>query len=117
MFHNKVIVITGGAGGIGKCIAEEFEKNGAHVCVIDTAPGGHYVGDIADKDIKAVVDEKIKDIKKLSRMEAKVVQGSFSLEDVKIPQVFSSSFVQIVFPTICNDCFFSIIMTPFINYS
>ena len=49
MFQNKVIVITGGAGGIGKCIAEEFEKNGAHVCVIDTAPGEHYVGDIADK--------------------------------------------------------------------
>ena len=51
MFQNKVIVITGGAGGIGKCIAEEFEKNGAHVCVIDTAPGDHYVGDIADKAV------------------------------------------------------------------
>ena len=51
MFQNKVIVITGGAGGIGKCIAEEFEKNGAHVCAIDTAPGNHYVGNIADKAV------------------------------------------------------------------
>ena len=51
MFQNKVIVITGGAGGIGKCITVEFEKNGAHVCVIDTAPGDHYVGDIADKAV------------------------------------------------------------------
>ena len=51
MFQNKVIVITGGAGGIGKCIAEEFEKSGAHVCVIDTTPGEHYVGDIADKAV------------------------------------------------------------------
>ena len=51
MFQNKVIVITGGAGGIGKCIAGEFEKNGAHVCVIDTAPGGHYVGDIGEKAV------------------------------------------------------------------
>ena len=51
MFQNKVIVITGGAGGIGKCIAEEFQRSGAHVCVIDTAPGDHYVGDIADKAV------------------------------------------------------------------
>ena len=51
MFRNKVIVITGGAGGIGKCIAEEFQKNGAHVCVIDCAEGAHYVGDIGDKKV------------------------------------------------------------------
>ena len=37
MFQDKVIVITGGANGIGKCIAEEFKKQGAHVCVIDCA--------------------------------------------------------------------------------
>ena len=49
MFRNKVIVITGGAGGIGKCIAEEFTKAGAHVCVIDITKGSHYVGDIGDK--------------------------------------------------------------------
>ena len=49
MFKEKVIVITGGAAGIGKCIAEEFRKEGAHVCVIDTAPGDHFVGDIGDK--------------------------------------------------------------------
>ena len=49
MFQEKVIVITGGAAGIGKCIAEEFRKNGAHVCVIDKVPGDHYVGDIACK--------------------------------------------------------------------
>jgi len=49
MFQNKVVVITGGASGIGKCIAAEFRKAGAKVCVIDKAPGDHYVGDISDK--------------------------------------------------------------------
>ena len=48
-FQDKVIVITGGANGIGKCIAEEFEAQGAQVCVIDCAEGPHYIGDIADK--------------------------------------------------------------------
>ena len=51
MFLNKVVVITGGAGGIGKCIAEEFRKNGATVCIIDCAAGDHYVGDIGSKEI------------------------------------------------------------------
>ena len=50
MFQDKVIVITGGAGGIGRCVAEEFRKNGAHVCVIDSAEGDHYVGDIGNKE-------------------------------------------------------------------
>ena len=50
MFQNKVVVITGGAGGIGRCIAEEFTKQGAHVCVIDCVEGDYYVGDIADKE-------------------------------------------------------------------
>ena len=49
MFEDKVVVITGGAAGIGKCIAEEFRKAGAHVCVIDCADGDHYVGDIAEQ--------------------------------------------------------------------
>ena len=49
MFHNKNIVVTGGANGIGKCIAQEFAKLGAHVHVIDKAQGDHFVGDLADK--------------------------------------------------------------------
>ena len=49
MFQDKVVVITGGAGGIGKCIAEEFEKSGAKVCIIDIAENPYFVGDIGDE--------------------------------------------------------------------
>ena len=51
MFQNKVVVITGGAGGIGKCIAQQFRENGAQVCIIDSAPGSHYVGDIGNQAV------------------------------------------------------------------
>ena len=62
MFQNKVVVITGGAGGIGKCIAEEFKAQGAQVCVIDRADGDHYVGDLSRQSVledfaKTVIDQ------------------------------------------------------------
>lgn len=50
-FQNKVVVITGGAHGIGLCTAEEFRKRGAEVCVIDSSEGEHYVGDIGQKEV------------------------------------------------------------------
>ena len=50
-FANKVVVITGGAHGIGLCTAQEFRKKGAHVCVIDCVEGDHYVGDIGSKEV------------------------------------------------------------------
>ena len=59
MFQDKVVVITGGAAGIGKCIAEEFQKNGAKVCIIDKAEGDHYVGDISRKDVLEAFAEEV----------------------------------------------------------
>ena len=59
MFQDKVVVITGGAGGIGKCIREEFQKAGAKVCIIDTAENPYFVGDIGDEATLRRFAEKV----------------------------------------------------------
>lgn len=52
MFKDKVVIVTGGANGIGRCIADVFRSEGAHVYVIDKqVEGEHFVGDIAQKEV------------------------------------------------------------------
>ncbi len=60
MFKDGVVVVTGGAKGIGKAIAGEFEKAGAHVCIIDLLPNDYFVGDVGDqKTLESFADKVI----------------------------------------------------------
>ena len=50
-FSNKVVLITGAAQGIGKCISAQFAAQGAVVCGIDLQAGCYMQGDIADAQV------------------------------------------------------------------
>lgn len=48
-YKDRVVVITGGAQGIGRRTAERFRDEGALVEIIDRCEGDWFVGDIADE--------------------------------------------------------------------
>ena len=58
MFEKKVVVITGGAQGIGAALCRAFAERGAHVCTIDVLPNPYFVGMWAGRRICAVLPKR-----------------------------------------------------------
>ena len=61
MFDNRIAVVTGGASGIGKAIAQQFQAAGARVCIIDVLPNDYFVGDLADQTVLEAFARKVID--------------------------------------------------------
>ena len=58
-FANKVVVVTGGAKGIGAAIARSFRREGARVCIIDLLPNEYFQGDVGQKAVLEAFARKV----------------------------------------------------------
>ncbi|MFZ0227266.1 MAG: SDR family NAD(P)-dependent oxidoreductase, partial [Mycobacterium sp.] len=55
----KTAVVTGGASGIGRAVAERLRKDGLRVAVIDLSPTDDEFGHVADVTDRAQVDAAV----------------------------------------------------------
>ena len=88
-----MVVVTGGAHGIGQAIVEDFRKEGAVVEVIDKTPGTYFVGDIGNKEIleafSSYVLEKHSHIDYLINNALPIMKGTDECSDEEIQYALS----------------------------
>ena len=80
-FENKVVIVTGGASGIGKATAEMFNINGAKVIIIDkndceTDCDYFYKGDLTKKEV--IEDFSSKVIEKYGKVDCIINNAGLS---------------------------------------
>lgn len=80
-FKDKIVVVTGGASGIGKCIVSEFLKAGARVCIIDKKENPYFIGDLADEDALRAFAHKV--IAEHGRVDCLINNGMLSKGGLK----------------------------------
>lgn len=72
---DKVVVITGAAGGIGKASALRFADEGAHIVVADFVDGSATVKEVEAKGVKAIyVQTDVTSIESAQAMVAKAIE-------------------------------------------
>jgi NAD(P)-dependent dehydrogenase (short-subunit alcohol dehydrogenase family) len=114
--HNhkdKIVVITGGAKGIGRCISEEFTNAGAKTAIIDASESNtkcdfFYRGNIAEKAILEDFSKKV--IKKYNKIDYLINNACLLAGGIKTCDYEKFLYVQkvgVVAPFMLSKLFFS----------